>query len=193
MDLTCEDLGLTKEDMQQRLVDTMAERLLGLNAEAEDMIDDESGFRGSVLGLLRDEINSRIKTLVIELGDKEIAPRISALIEGVAFKETNRWGEGQDKEFTFREYLIARAETYMTEKVDHSGKSKAENRHGYFSATTTRVSHMVEKHLHYEIEKAMKEALKTANNAIAGGIEKAVKMKLQEIVAGLKTKVTVTR
>ncbi len=77
----------------------------------------------------------------------------------------------------------------MTEKVDSSGKTKEESGSYSFSGTQTRVAHMIHRHLHFNIETAMKEALATANGSIVKGLEETVKLKLAEIAKALKVTV----
>lgn len=94
--------------------------------------------------------------------------------------------------FTFIEYLVKRAEAYLTEKVDFQGKSKDENgSYSSFSPSQTRIAHMVHQHLSYSIESAMKNAVQTANSAIAIGIAETVKIKLAEIQKGIQASIKV--
>jgi hypothetical protein len=48
---------------------------------------------------------------------------------------------------------------------------------------------MIDKHLHFSIESAMKSAVSNANSAIVGGLEETVKIKLAEIAKSLKVTV----
>lgn len=90
---------------------------------------------------------------------------------------------------SFLEYLVDRAEAYLTEKVSFDGKTKAESRGYSWNGTQTRLSYLVDRHLHYSIEKAMKNALANANKAIVQGLEDTVKLKLGEIQKSLKVTV----
>jgi hypothetical protein len=113
------------------------------------------------------------------------------MIDNLVLQKTNSWGEKVGKSVTFVEYLIEQAHGYMTEKVDSSGKTKEESGGYSFSGTQTRVAHMIHRHLHFNIETAMKEALATANGSIIKGLEETVKLKLAEILAVLKVTVKV--
>mgnify|MGYP001609874141 FL=1 len=79
---------------------------------------------------------------------------------------------------------MARAEAYLKEELDHNGKTKAEDYN--WKKSGTRIAYLVHEHLQYSIQTAMKEALTTANSAIVGGIEQAVKIKLAEVAASMK-------
>ncbi|MCR5875118.1 hypothetical protein LRS10_13550 [Phenylobacterium sp. J426] len=186
--LTLEVLGLSQEDLANRLVDRLADGLL------TDLHYDEDGFefRGTspFAKSLNKLVKARLDALVEDLGSKHVLPRVSELVENLVLQETNRWGEPTGKSVTFIEYLVQRAEAYMTEKVNYEGKSKDESGGYSWSGTQTRVAHLIHKHLHYSIETAMKEALANANSAIAKGLLDTVKLKLGEATAALKVAVT---
>jgi hypothetical protein len=79
----------------------------------------------------------------------------------------------------------------MAEPVDFKGSARAECRDSYsWKASTTRVAYLVNKHLQYGIETAMKQALQSANGKIADGITEAVRMTLTEILTSVKATVT---
>lgn len=186
--LTIEALGITREEAAERVIQKLADQML----YDEEYDEDGNAFRGhsSFVTEVNKAIKERINAEVAKLGDTEIGPRIAGLIDGVVLQETNAWGEKAGKPVTFREYLVQRAEAYMTEQVNYEGKSKAESRDTYsFSAKTTRVAYMVDKHLHYQIHSAIEAALKNANSTIAKGLHEATRIALNEVLAGLKVEV----
>lgn len=182
MSIDFESLGFSREELQQRVVDQLCE--LAWNG------GDYTGetLQKAILLKVKEQINATVNALA----DQHVLPRVTELIEGMVLQETNGWGEKTGKPVTFIEYLVARAEAYMTEKVDSDGKGKgkADSQSSYWSGKQARMSYMIEKHLHYSIETAMKDALKIVNGSIATGIEKTVKMKLEEVLASLKVGVT---
>ena len=188
MAINPEDLGFTREEMAQRVARVMADDLMA-NWWLDD--DDRSVTTGS--SAFAKEMEKRVlacvNTAIEDIAAKNVLPNVGDYIEKLCLQETNKWGEATGRKLTFIEYLVERAEAYMQEKVDYKGKSKAEAGGFPFTGTQTRITHLVHQHLHYNIETAMKKALETANAAIVGGIEGAVKIKLAEIVNGLKIKV----
>ena len=52
---------------------------------------------------------------------------------------------------------------------------------------------MIHKYLQYQLENFAKEALKTANDSIIGGIQEAVKIKLAEVQKNLKISAKIDR
>lgn len=182
---TLKMLGLSKDELADKLVDRMAEQLLTELTWDEDGTEyrEGSGLKQQLTKLVKTHIDGAVQ----RLADEHVLPRVSEMIENLTLQRTNEWGEKKGQPVTFVEYMIQRAEAYMREEVNFEGKSKTENgNYGSWSKSGTRVSFMVNKHLHYSIETAMKQALADANKSIAGGINDAVKIGLQNVLAGLK-------
>lgn len=190
--ITIESLGITEEELQQRVVERIAGLAMTKIVEGYDY-DDEQVFRYDGASALSKDLDKLIKekidAKVNEIADAHVLPGVESMVENLTLQETNRWGEKVGEPVTFIEYLIHRAENYMTEKVDYNGKSKSEAGSYSWSGTQTRVSHLVEKHLHYSIENAMKAAVKNANDVIVKGLNETVKIKLKEVADGLKVNV----
>jgi hypothetical protein len=186
--LTIEALGITKEEAAERVIQKLVESIL----YTEDYDEDGNPFRGEAS--FQAEVNKAIKARIDEevnrLGDTEIGPRIASLIDGVTLQQTNEWGEKKGQTYTFREYLVQRAENYMTEQVNYEGKAKAQDSYNW-TGRTTRVSYMVDKHLHYEIENAMKKAFSDLNGTVAKGLHEATRLAINTALTGLKVSVAV--
>lgn len=186
------DLGITQEELQERTIDALCERLL--SRQVYDPDSGEDSWSDSPFAKKLDErIKSHIDSSVDAVAQEHVLPRVSAMLEGICLQKTNEWGEPKGDPVTFTEYLIQRAEHYLTEKVNFKGESRREDRYGSFSPTQTRVTFLVEKHLHYSIQTAMENALKDANSVIVGGIEETVKLKLKELSSQMKVKLTKER
>lgn len=188
-----QQIGLTKEEIQERVIDRAVESLL-----ESALFDDEGKKTGSTPSSFQREIDKRIAEKINEtiskLFEAHVAPNVTQMVTDLTLQETNSWGEKMGKPVTFVEYLVRRADAYIREEVDHSGKSKAEsNDRSYWSKSTTRIAFMIHQHLQYNIETAMKQALSNANSSIAGGILSAVQIKLQELLTGLTVSVGVKK
>ena len=184
------DLGLTKEDLAERVIERISDHLLGTGGRHLTEDGDSEYFTGDEFRQKLDRrIVARADEVIDALAQKHLLPNVTAYVENLTLAETNKWGEKQKKPVTFIEYLVARAEAYLTEKVNYDGKSQRDGDSYNWRGEQTRITHLVEKHLHYSIKTAMEDALKTANAAIVGGIEQAVKMKLAEVQAGLQVSV----
>lgn len=187
MELNLESLGITKEDLQERVIERIAER-----AMLEMCIVNEEGgealAQSELAQCLDKHIKGHIEASIRELAEKHVLPDIAAHIEAVTLQRTNEWGEAKGKAVTFTEYLVERAEAYLTEKVDWHGKTKSSGDYDW-KANQTRVAHMINEHLQFSINTALTAALKTVNQQIAEGLSETVKLQLQDVVAKLKAPV----
>jgi hypothetical protein len=188
--LTLESLGLSKEELADRVVQAAADRLL-----LDVSVDDEgephpinSTFERQIEKLIK----ARTETTIAALAEKHVLPNVTTYVENLCLQETNRWGEKTGAKVTFIEYLVQRADAYLREEVDYDGKSQAEDRYNW-PKNGTRIAYLVEKHLYQSIEVAMKQALKSANESIVGGIEKTVKMKLAEVAQQMTVSLVVKK
>lgn len=185
MDL--QELGFTKEELQNRVVNRICEELM-TRTRGDDPENpgyewaEESGFRKE----LDKQIMEGIKASIQRLAEEHVLPNVSKYVEETCLQETSKWGEKRGDPMTFTEYLVAKAEQYLMEKVDYSGKAKSEDRGYSWSGTQTRITHLVHKHLHHSISHAMEDAVKSANSAITAGIQETVKIKLAEVAEKLQ-------
>lgn len=168
-------VSLTRDEV----IDRVVERI---------MADLENGA-GIAVPLDR-AITAQVDAAVKRVAEEKILPLVKNGIDTLILQHTNAWGEKVGAPVTFIEYIIQRAEAYLTELVNYEGKSKSENPFSYWQGTQTRITQMVHQHLHYSIQTAMEKALKDANSAIIGGIEATVKIKLQEVADKLKVTAT---
>ena len=187
--MNLEELGLTKEEAQERVINHICDRLLlvvGFDDEGE-----EYGFnRPSTLAQKLDaKIKQRIDEGVAALAEKHILPNAVAYLEKLTLQSTNKWGEVKGQKLTFIEYLTERAEAYLTEVVSFQGKTKEED--GYnFKGAQTRLTYIVNQHLQYSIETAMKKAVVEANKGLGDALAETAKIQLESIAKKLKVNVT---
>lgn len=183
------ELGLTKEQMVKIISDKAVERLLEGRHSGEEGEEywGESDFKRLMDGNITKAIDVNIQALA----KKHVLPGVAKMVKEASLQETNKWGEKKGEKITFIEYLVLKAEHYMHEEVDYEGRTKGQKGNCYsWTKEGTRVAHMVHEHLRWSIEKAMKQALDNANSTIVGGLEKAVKIKLDEIAKSLKVRVS---
>lgn len=188
MSINIESLGFTKEELFDRVVSKVTETLL-----AEYCTDEEGGEharRSAFQNKLQAAVLKRVDEAIIALGKKHVLPNAVKMLEGIVLQKTNAWGEKEGPEQTFVEYLISRADAYMRENVDYEGKPLTTDGSRYGSSKAqTRVVHLIDKHLHFRIETAMKSAMAAANASLVKGLEETVKIKLGEIAEKLKMEV----
>ena len=186
MALSIEELGITQEELIARVVDRLCETMLNEESYDEDgdHVSRPNSFREQIKALIKVRIDAKVN----EIAEAHVLPKVSSLVENIVLQETTKWGEKVGEPVTFIQYLTKRAESYLQEYVDYQGKSKEEAGYGW-SKSHTRITHLVNAHLHYSIKTAMETALKTVNSAIVKGIEETVKIKLEEAQKALKISV----
>jgi hypothetical protein len=186
------DLGLTKEEIFDAVVNKVASELLrqpvkSVDEDGEEYDDFESTpYHKELRKHIKTAIDSSIQTVV----DTHVLPRAEEKIESIVIQKTNSYGEPKGEPLSFVEYLTKRAEEFMLEGVDYQGKPKGTDSYGW-RKNGTRIAYMIDQHLQYHIENWAKTALAEANKAIVGGLNDAVRTKLQEIVSKLKIDVKV--
>jgi hypothetical protein len=188
MNVTLESLGISKDAIEQKLIEHLAQELL-TEIQYDHDNDSEYRARSSLAKKLDALVKKHIDTTINALAEKHVIPNVSSYIENLTLQTTNQWGEKKGAPVTFIEYLTQRAEDYMQEKVSYDGKSKSEAGSYSWNGTQTRITHMVHQHLHHSIETAMKQALQIATSGIATGLQETVKTKLAEVSQKLKVEV----
>lgn len=185
--LDLQSLGFTKEELQDRVVDQICQQVLNGTGWDEDgnEVSRQSEFSRQINEAVRKQISASIDALA----QKHVLPNVAQYIENLCLQETTEWGEKKKEPVTFLQYLVARAEAYLQEKVDSNGKGKSEGDSYGWSGKQTRITHLVHQHLAFSIEKAMKDALSIATGEIAKGIHETARLKLNEIAVGLKVSV----
>ena len=185
------ELGFSEDDILQRVVDAIADRVL-LGELSEDYDGDMVAESSSFARKLKDKIHERIDEAVENLAEKHTLPNINEYLENLTIQSTNQWGERKGESLTLIEYLTKKAEGYLTEDVNHQGKSKKEDNYNW-RASNTRVGHLINKKIHFQIESAIEGALKELNNGIAEGLDGVVKIQLQNVLDNLKVTKTVVK
>lgn len=183
--LALEMFGFTREELQDRVVEQIAEQVMRGVSLDED--GNEYQRDSSFSNRLKTKIQERINTTIQALGEKHVLPNVTAYIEKLTLEETTKWGEKKGNPVTFIEYLANRADAYMRDLVDYEGQSKDEKRDSYgWSGKQTRVTYIIHKHIQYSINTAMEKAVKSVDDQIAQGIAKTVEIELANILAKLK-------
>lgn len=189
MNITLESLGLSVEQMQDRLVEAMIDRFL--NSQVSDEDGEPVAVASQFKTAVREAILKRVDASVERLIAPALEGSIVSYIDNFRIAHTNGYGEAKREPETITEYIIRRAQEYLTEGVDYQGHSKADKvRKGSEAYNhkdqTTRVAFLIDKRLSDEIEQAMKTALVEANAAITNGLKSAVVFELNKLNAKLK-------
>ncbi len=190
---TLQDLGITPEELSNRIVDQTVDALLrsnGFDPETEREICYESKFRKEISSKIQECVDKKIASLAAQ----HFLPRVSELIESADMRKTNTFGEPKSDPMSFKEYLAYRAENYMTEDVDHNGNSKADllakNQSTYdWKASGPRLVVLMKLHIKTSLENEAKKALTDVNKAIAKNIEQVAKEAISSAANAIKINV----
>lgn len=190
--MNLEELGITRDELTERLVAKLTNELLSERYAGYDEDGDPIGGERPTDSArqLHQLVRERIDRQVAALAEKHVLPKVDSMIANLVLQQTNAWGEKTGKAVTFIEYMVQRGEAYLAETVDWHGKSRQEDSGYNWKGHQTRLTHMVHKYLHHEVEQAMKKSTQTVMDAFAKDMTKTVKLKLQEISDQLKVAVT---
>lgn len=186
-------LGFTKEELRSRVIERICDQML--EAHFYDHEEGEAPPKSMKFSkALSAMIERRIEQAVQKVAAATIEPSIEEFVRAFQIQETNSYGEKRGASVSFTEFLVARAEAYIKEPVDHNGYSQAESRakgNSWYGDrnSTTRVCYLIHEYFGSRIKSEMVSAVQAANNAIVGGIQEAVKISLSEITAALKIEV----
>lgn len=190
---TLKALGLSPAMIEDRVVESAVERLL------EERLSDEDGRpAGTVTTRLAERmkktLQERADAAVDKWAQEVVLPRLDEMIANVTLQETNRWGEVKKelKPVTLKEYLVQRAEEYLTDRVDERGKRIEKGAYQYEKGET-RLQQLVAKHFRDVVSGALSDAVVEANKILCESLEKTAKIQLGEIAAKLRVDVSVGR
>ena len=173
-------LGIESTDeLRKKVIDRLVHELVGhVTYEDDGALFDEVSRKANEL--VRSAVNAKVQAL----GDEHVNPIIDRMIDGIVLQETNRWGEKVGESKTFVEYLVERADAYMTEPVNWSGQTKEEARKkgDRWTGEAPRLTHAIDRMLANSIEKAMQTIIADANKVLEEGLRTAVEIKLREVV-----------
>jgi hypothetical protein len=191
MDLqTLTDFGLDIESLGDRIVDKCVETLLsssGFDHETSQETRYESRFKQEIQKRIKEALDSKISALA----EEHLIPRVGQMIESANLQHTNNYGEPKGEPLTFIEYIVSRAECYMSEPVNWKGKTRQEESYNW-SLEGPRLAVLMKLHIKETLEKEAKSAVSDVNKVIAKNIEAAAKSAIASAANSLKVSVSVT-
>lgn len=183
MDLA--DLGMTQDELQQRVVASCADRLLTTFS-----VDDENVAyprESKLKAAIKAEVWERIRKTVERNCEDEFQPRVDAYFESLLVPCTNKFGEKKGEPMTFMEYVTAAIDKYLAEAVDKDGRSREEasSRGVSFRKHRTRLEHVVDVQLTDRIHDLTKEAVQNISQTAGDRLIDAVKAELDRLSSSL--------
>ena len=191
---TLEALGISKEELAERIIESAVDQLLsstGFNPETEEEVRYESRFKREVEARVQQAVDAKIAALA----EIHVLPRVGEMIEAADMRRTNRYGEPTSPSMTFKEYIAHRADVYMTEDVDYHGNSKADleakNESTYnWRNCGPRLTVLMRSYIRDSLETQAKAAIADVNKVIAKNIEQAAKDAITAAATNLKVSVS---
>ena len=190
---TLEALGISKEELAERIIESAVDHLLsstGFNPETEEETRYESLFKREIEKRVQESVDTKIAALAQE----HVLPRVGEMIETADMRATNKYGEAKGPAMTFKEYIANRAQVYMTEDVDYHGNSKADlaakNESDYnWRSSGPRLTVLMRNYIRDSLETQAKAAVNDVNKVIAANIAKAAQDAIAAASANLKVTV----
>lgn len=187
---TLEALGVSAEDLADRIVDQAVTTLLssaGFDPDTEQETSYESRFKREIESRIQKAVDLKIAALA----EEHLIPRVGELIEQANMVKTNQWGESKSAPMSFKEYIAHRAEVYMTEDVNFHGLSKADlearNESTYdWRKCGPRLTVLMQRYISDSLEKHAKAAITDVNKVIAKSIENAARDAITAAAAAVK-------
>jgi len=191
IDELASQLGMTPEEIANRIINQVVDDLLRRKSE-----DDEGGYRydasSDFANMLREQIEKTIREKIDLIATEHMGPQVEGFLRTLVFKPTNRYGDRTGADMTITEHIAAECERWIAEPVNFQGQSKAESQDGYsFKGETTRLGHLIHKHIHYSIEQVMRDAIQRANVTLVKSLEETAKIQLAKIAETLSVSVKV--
>jgi hypothetical protein len=187
---TLKALGVSPDELAERIVDQAVETLLsftGYNEDGEKTGSYASRFRKEIEARVQASVDAKITALAAE----HIVPKVGEMIESANMRRTNQYGEPVSAPMTFKEYIAHRAEVYMSEPVNYNGKSKNEESDSYnFRVEGPRLTVLMRMYIRETLEKHAKAAVTDVNQVIAKSIQKSAVDAIAAASAALKVSVS---
>lgn len=186
---TLKALGISPEELGQRIVDQAVDALLsstGFDPDTEAETRYEFRFKREIEARIQKAVDEKIAALAAV----HLIPRVGELIESADMRKTNEWGESKSPPMTFKEYIAYRAEHYMSEDVDINGKSRAEANDSYWRKCGPRLTVLMQLYIRDHLQKCAAAAVTDVNKVIAKNIEQAARDAIAAASASLKVSVS---
>lgn len=146
MALSIEELGITQEELQQRVVDAI------VTSVCDDVEEDVASrfFRE-----LKLEVQKQVTARVSIALDASLGAAINDVLTGV-YQPVNEWGEPKGKPTCLREMVQAKAARFITETVDKEFKP---SNYDAMPRIDRMVKDHVEKAVGFEIKRELEKAV----------------------------------
>lgn len=170
--MNLQDLGITNEDLVNRLVERLAEGLL----------DNDETFADRVHRSVQERIKEQTEWIAHGIAKEEIERQVKAVIDA-PWQESTSWGEKRGEPKTFRELVNEKIAATLIRRVDSNGRL-LEYGEGQ-KLIDFLIRSQVEATVKDEIKTAVTAAATAARNEVLGKVNEAVLAAVKNVI-GLK-------
>jgi len=181
MQKTWEMLGISREQLNQQVVDAAVDQLMGSDDYGR------SDIESAVFKKSEEVILSKVEAYVKD----HLEPYVGKKVADTVLTLTNRFGETTGEPQTFKAYIVKFAEGLLSERTDRDGKVIRKNDYSHKHAST-RLEKMIGEQLSTLMVDAFKDSVGEWRTAILDNLktafDKAVKENIENIIVGTKAR-----
>jgi len=186
MEITLDSLGISRDELISRLVNELTRKFTGSIITYDEVNEEKLNKDSLIAEAFKKSVKETLDSAVEGYFNIWIHPSITKYLEDFTVTETNKWGEAKSEPVKFKEYIIKRAESFLTEPVNREGKTRKEYSGYDFKPTGSRLEHFIIDKYTRSLHGALEVALSALNKEIAGGLEGCVKNKIAEVTQRFK-------
>jgi hypothetical protein len=178
MNLDLAAIGLTPEDLQDRVVECLTNKLY-----LDTFADDEGNICGRPKAKLDEHVNKLINNALAQYAEKTLTPAITSGMACLIIHNTNEYGEKKGPPLTLTEYVTKAADNYLREQVNHEGKAKSQGSYDSYNwkPESSRAFWLLNKSIQENVNVQINAALATVNTEVASAVSTAVKAQIEKI------------
>jgi hypothetical protein len=186
-------IGITEEELQQRVVDAIVNRMLSSTAFNYD--EGQSFTTASpVYRKIQESIKSAIDAKFDMFFESHVCPLVGTKIDDLVIQKTNEWGEKRGEPVTFLEYLIEQAEKHLNEPLDARGRTRSQcaaTRDSFNPVRgSTRLANAIDQKIAMHLEQCVTIVVRDATDKVGTAMQDVLKNALETAKDKIKVKIS---
>lgn len=177
MGISIEDLGITQEELQARVVDQLCHEITGrYDDESEYSYFSENSIKAKMREYLKEIVDKKIREVV----DEKVLANFEKYLQELIIKPASRWGEKEGSPVSIEDYIEKTISLTLAEEVDDQGRERDSSSYSYYSSTRPRLKYLIERKISAEIKASFDSVLVDVKASLQSHIEEMVKSKLNK-------------
>ena len=165
---TLEMIGLTQEQLTERVIAGLVDKLAERNVKDED-----DRYTRTLREACQSRLSSLVDAAVAKIADERLQGMCDKLVSGKLLQPTNEWGDDRGKAFPLSEYITKQSHDYLFTKVNSRGESS-----GYQDKAKTRLEWLLDNSISATVKQIVEEKMGDAGNLLAQSVENSVRYAL---------------